>query len=153
VRRPEPANLGTVLNRHHGRVFAGGWLLYFAVLMAGGSATMAGTGKWGEAAVAFCVAAPLLYICWRWWNQSVTVYEHGFVWKRGRRREVVRWEEVADLEAETIEDSFVLTVTTGDGRSLQLDSLADMQQLHGYLIHATRGREQAVRSSSSSLRM
>jgi hypothetical protein len=63
----------------------------------------------GEAGVAFCVAAPLLYICWRWWNQSVTVYERGFVWKRGRRLQVVRWAEVADLEAETIEDSFVPT--------------------------------------------
>jgi hypothetical protein len=47
----------------------------------------------------------------------------------------------------------VLTVTTSDGRSLQLDSLADMERLHGYLINATRGREQAVRSSSSPLRL
>jgi hypothetical protein len=139
-----------MLSRHNGRIFAGGWLLYFAVIVAGGSVSMAVAGRWGEAAVAFCVAAPLLYICWRWWNQSVTVYEHGFIWKRGRRREVVRWEDVADLEAETIEDDFVLTVSTGDGRTLQLDSLAGMQQLYGYLINATRGQEQPAPSSSTS---
>jgi hypothetical protein len=153
VRRQQPLDLGQVLSRHNGSILAGGWLLYFAVLMAGGSVTMAIAGKWGEAAVAFCVAAPLLYICWRWWNQSVTVHQEGFVWKRGRRRQVVRWEDVTDLEAEHIGDDFVLTVTTADGRTLQLDSLAGMQQLHGYLINATRGREQAVRTSSSSLRM
>jgi hypothetical protein len=139
-----------MLGRHNGRILAGGWLLYFAVIVAGGAVAAAAAGKWGEAAVAFCVAAPLLYICWRWWNQSVTVYEHGFVWKRGRRRQVVRWQDVAEFEAETIEDDFVLTVSTGDGRTLQLDSLADMQQLYGYLINATRGREQPAPSSSAS---
>jgi hypothetical protein len=139
-----------MLSRHNGSILAGGWLLYFALIVAGGSVAAAVAGKWGEAAVAFCVSAPLLFICWRWWNQSVTAYERGFVWKRGRRREVVRWEDVADLEAETIEEDFVLTVTTSDGRSLQLDSLADMQQLHGYLINATRDRERAAASSSSS---
>jgi hypothetical protein len=153
VRQPEPSELGQMLRRHTGSILAGGWLLYFAVIVAGGAVAAAVAGKWTESAVAFGVSAPLLYVCWRWWNQSVTVYERGFVWKRGRRREVVRWEDVADLEAETIEDSFVLTVTTGDGRSLQLDSLTDMQLLHGYLINATRGPEQAVRSSSSSLRL
>ena len=65
---------------------------------------------------------------------------------------MVRWDEVADVAAETIEDEFGLTVTTSDGRELQLDSLADMQQLHGYLINATRSRDQAVPSSSSSFR-
>jgi hypothetical protein len=155
VRQPEPSDLGTMLSRHNGRIIAslsGGFLLYFALIVAGGSVAFAVASNWWEAAVAFCIAAPLLFIYWRRWNQSVTVYERGIVWKRGRRREVVRWDEVADVAAETIEDDFGLTVTTSDGRELQLDSLADMQQLHGYLINATRSRDQAVPSSSSSFR-
>ena len=155
MRHPEPSDLGTMLSRHSGRIVAslsGGFLLYLALIVAGGSVAFAVASKWWEAAVAFCIAAPLLSIYWRRWNQSVTVYERGIVWKRGRRREVVRWDEVADVAAETIEDDFGLTVTTSDGRELQLDSLADMQQLHGYLINATRNRDQAVPSSSSSFR-
>jgi hypothetical protein len=154
MRRPEASELGQPLSRHGGRVFAGGWLLYFALILAGGSVVSAVAGRWGEAAVLFCIAAPLLFVCWRWWNQSVAVYERGFVWKRGRRREVVHWQDVADLEAATIEDDLVLTITTADDRVLQLDSLSDMQQLHGYLINATRDREAAASSSwSSSLRL
>ena len=75
--------------------------------MAGGSGAAALAGKWGEAGAAFCVSAPLLFTsAGAGGTESVSVYERGFVWKRGRRREVVRWEDVADLEAETIEDKF-----------------------------------------------
>ena len=116
----------------------------------GGSVAAAVAAKRWEAAIAFCIAAPLLVIYWRRWNQSATVYERGVVWRRGRRREVVRWGEAADVEAETTEDDFGLTITTTDGRVLQLDSLANMQQLHGYLINVTRNRERPAPVSSSS---
>jgi len=141
VRQSEPSELGRVLSRHNGSILAGGWLLYFGLLCAGGGIASAVASKWQEAAIAFCIATPILFICWRWWNQNVTVYERGVIWERGRRREVVRWEDVADVTAETINGDFVLTVITGDGRALQLDSLADMQPLHGYFINATRGRD------------
>jgi hypothetical protein len=155
VRQSQPSELGQLISRHNGRIVAslsGGWLLYLVLIVAGGSVAAAVAAKWWEAAIAFCIAAPLLVIYWRRWNQSATVYERGVVWRRGRRREVVRWDEVADVEAETIEDDFGLTITTTDGRVLQLDSLANMQQLHGYLINATRNRERPAPLSSSSLR-
>jgi hypothetical protein len=123
--------------------------LYFVLIVAGGSVAAAVAAKWWEAAIAFCIAAPLLGIYRRSWNQSASVYERGVVWRRGPQREVVRWDEVA---AETIEDDFGLTITTTDGRVLQFDSLADMQQLHAYLINATRSRDQAAPSSSISFR-
>ena len=98
MRPPEPSELGQLLSRHSGRIFANGWLLYLALIVAGGSAVSAVAGKW----------------------------ERGLVGKRGRRCEAVRWQEVADLEAETIEDDFVLTVTTTKDRVLQHDSLFDV---------------------------
>ena len=61
MRQPRPVELGQVLSRHNGSIFAGGWLLYFALLMAGGSGAAALAGKWGEAGAAFCVSAPLLF--------------------------------------------------------------------------------------------
>jgi hypothetical protein len=118
--------------------------------MAGGAVASAVAGKWPEATFALCIAVPLLFICWRRWNQSATVYEDGIVWRRGRRTKVVRWEEVADVEAETFDGDFSLTVTTHDGRELVLDdSLADVKQLHGYLTNALRGGERSAPSSST----
>ena len=155
MRQPEGSELGQLISRHNGRIVAslsGGWLMYFVLIVAGGSVAAAVAAKWWEAAIAFCIAAPLLVIYWRRWNQSATVYERGVVWTRGRRREVVRWDEVAEVEAETIEDDFGLTITTTDGRVLQLDSLANMQQLHAYFINATRSRDEAAPSSSISFR-
>jgi hypothetical protein len=144
-----------VLSRHNGQILAGGWLLYLGLLFAGGAIASVVAGKWGEAGASFCIAAPLLFICWRRWNQSATVYEGGIVWRRGRRTKVVRWEEVADVEAETFDGDFSLTVTTHDGRELVLDdSLADVKQLHGYLVNAMRGGDRSASwsSTSSSLR-
>jgi hypothetical protein len=130
--------------------------LYLGVLFAGGGIASAVAGKWGEATVASCIAVPLLFICWRRWNQSATVYEGGIVWRRGRRTKAVRWEEVADVEAETFDGDFSLTVTTHDGRELVLnDSLADVKQLHGYLTNALRSQVagQPLSSTSSSPRL
>ncbi|HEY7548880.1 MAG TPA: hypothetical protein VH913_05100 [Hyphomicrobiaceae bacterium] len=151
MRQPEPSDLGRVLSRHNGSVLAGGWLLYFGLILAGGAATSAAAGKWPETTVASCIAVPLLFVCWRRWNQSATVYEGGIVWRRGRRTKVVRWEEVADVEAETFDGDFSLTVTTHDGRELVLDdSLADVKQLHGYLTNVLRGQDRGAPPSSTS---
>ena len=74
MRHPEPSDLGTMLSRHNGRIVAslsGGFLLYFALIVAGGSVSLAVASKWWEAAIAFCIAAPLLFIYWRRWHQGV----------------------------------------------------------------------------------
>jgi hypothetical protein len=151
VRRHDPSDLGQVLNRHHGRILAGGWLLYLGLIFAASSVIWSVVAGWWEAVGCAAVAAVALFISWHRWNQSVTVYECGIVWSRGRHREVVRWEEVANVVAETIGDGLAITVTTRDGRELVLDDyLADVQQLHGYLIDATRDPDgDAPRPSTS----
>jgi hypothetical protein len=97
--------------------------------------------------------AVALFISWRRWDQGATVYEGGVVWRRGRRTHTVRWEEVANVVAETFNDEYEITVTTNDGRELVFsDSLANVTQLHAYLANAMRGREQTAPSSSTSTR-
>jgi hypothetical protein len=97
--------------------------------------------------------AVALFISWRRWDQGATVHEHGVVWRRGRRREVVRWEDVASVAAETFNDEYEITLTTDDGRELVFnDSLANAAQLHAYLASAMRSREQTAPSSSTSTR-
>jgi len=151
VRQSESPDLGQVLSRHHGRILAGGWLLYLGAIFAASAVYWLIAANWAWAAGCAAVAAVALFICWRRWNQSATVYERGIVWTRGRQRKVVRWEEVANVTAESIDDEFMITITTHDGRELVLDDeLADVQQLHGYLINATRGGEGPAPSSSSS---
>jgi hypothetical protein len=140
-----------VLSRHHGQVLAGGWLLYFGGIFGASAVYWFTAANWQWAAICTGVAAVALFICWRRWNQSATVYERGIVWRRGRRTKVVRWEEVADVEAETFDGDFSLTITTHDGRELVLDdSLADVNQLHGYLINALRDQERGASSGSAS---
>lgn len=144
MRQPEPSELGQVLSRHHGRMLAGGWLLYLGAIFAASAVYWSVAARWDWAAGCAAVAAVALFISWRRWNQTATVYERGIVWQRSGRRKVVRWEEVANVTAETFEDELSITVTTHDGRELILDDyLADVQQLHGYLINATRGRDGA----------
>jgi hypothetical protein len=151
VRQPEPAELGQVLSRHHGRVLAGGWLLYVGGIFAASAVPWVLAARWSEAAVCAAVAVVALLVSWRRWNQCVTVYEGGMAWRRGRLIKVVRWEEVADVEAETFDGDFSLTVTTRDGRELALDeSIADVRQLHGYLVNAMRGRDGGTPASSTS---
>jgi len=44
VRQSEPSELGRLLSRHNGRIVAslsGGWLLYFVLIVAGGSVAAA----------------------------------------------------------------------------------------------------------------
>jgi hypothetical protein len=144
-------NLGQVLSRHQGRILAGGWLLYLGVIFAGCAVSWVVATRWWEAAVCAGAAAPMLFVSWRRWNQSATVHEGGIVWRRGQRSNVVRWEEVAEVDAETFDGDFSLTVTTRDGRELVLDeSLADVKQLHGYLANALRGQGRGAPSSSTS---
>jgi hypothetical protein len=72
----------------------------------------------------------------------VTVFERGVLWTRGRRQRSVHWDDVTDVTSEVIDGEYVLTVTTRDGRDLVFDdSLANVRQLHGYFINATRGRD------------
>jgi hypothetical protein len=151
MRQSEPSELGPVLSRHHGRVLAGGWVLYLGAIFAASAVYWSVAARWDWAAGCAAVAAVALFISWRRWNQSATVYERGVVWQRGRHRKVVRWEEVANVTAESIEEELSITVTTHDGRELVLDDyLADVQQLHGYLINATRDRDPAAPSLTSS---
>jgi hypothetical protein len=150
MRQPEPSELGRVLSRHNGRILAGGWLLYLGAIFAASTVYWLVAANWWWSAGCAAVAGVALFISWRRWNQSATVYERGIVWTRGRRRKVMRWEEVANVAAESIEDEFMITVTTHDGRELVLDDyLADVKQLHGYLINAMRGGEGPAPSSSS----
>jgi hypothetical protein len=153
VRQPKPPELGQVLSRHNGRILAGGWLLYLGAIFAASAVYWLIAANWAWAAGCAAVVAVALFISWRRWNQSATVHEHGIVWQRGRRRKVVRWQEVANVVAESIDDEFMITVTTHDGRELVLDDyLADVQQLHGYLLNATggRGRDSTAPSLTSS---
>jgi hypothetical protein len=141
MRQSEPSELGQPLSRHHGRILAGGWLIYLGAIFAASTVYWSVAARWDWAAGCAAVAAVALFISWRRWNQSATVYERGIVWQRGGRRKVVRWEQVANVAAETFEGELSITVTTHDGRELVLDDyLADVQHLHGYLINATRDR-------------
>ena len=154
MRRPQPSELGQVISRHNGRVFSVGWLMSMGLIFAATALTWGITDDERLRTVAGVgLVAIALFISWRRWDQGATVHEAGVVWRRGRRRQIVRWEEVANVRAETFNDEYELTVTTHDGRELVFnDSLANVQQLHAYFSNATRGREQAASSSASSRR-
>jgi hypothetical protein len=154
VRQSEPSELGQVLSRHNGRILVVGWFqsmgLVFAAFAVSWGVLDAG---WLRTAATAAIGAVALFLTWRRWNQRATVHEGGVVWTRGRRREVVRWQDVDDVAAETFNDEYELTVTTRDGRTLVFnDSVANVQQLHAYFLNATRGREQPAPTSSSSSR-
>ena len=154
MRQPEPSELGQVLSRHNGRIFVVGWfqamgLVFAAVALAWGILD----AGWPRTAATAGLVAVALFLTWRRWDQRATVHEGGVVWTRGRRREVVRWEDVDDVAAETFNDEYELTVTTRDGRTLVFnDSVANVRQLHAYFLNATRARERAQPTSSSSTR-
>jgi hypothetical protein len=143
-----------VISRHNGRVFSTGWLMSMGLIF------VAYVVTWGitnddtlrtAAGVGAVIVA--LFISWRRWDQGATVHEHGVVWRRGRRTQSVRWEDVAEVSAETFNDEYEITVTTSDGRELVFnDSLANVKQLHAYLASAAGGREQTAPSSSTSTR-
>ena len=154
MRQPQPSELGQMISRHNGRVFSVGWLMSMGLIFAAYVVT------WGitdddtlRTAAGVGALAVALFISWRRWDQGATVYEGGVVWRRGRRTQTVRWEDVADVAAETFNDEYELTVTTHDGRELVFnDSLANVTQLHAYIASATRAREQTAPSSSTSTR-
>jgi hypothetical protein len=152
MRQSQPSELGQVISRHNGRVFSVGWLMSMGLIFAGYVVT------WGitnddtlRTAAGVCAVAVAVFISWRRWDQGATVYEGGVVWRRGRRTQTVRWEDVADVAAETFNDEYELRVTTNDGRELVFnDSVANVRQLHAYFVNATRYQGRAVPSSSSS---
>jgi len=154
VRQPVPSELGQVLSRHNGRILVVGWFQAMGLVFAAVAVTWGATDEgWLRTGATTALVAVALFLTWQRWNQRATVCENGVVWKRGRRREVVRWEDVDDVAAETFNDVYELTVTTRDGRTLVFnDSVANVQQLHAYFLNATRGREQPARTSSSSSR-
>jgi hypothetical protein len=154
VRQPEPSELGQVLSRHNGRILVVGWFQAMGLVLAAVALTWGVLdGGWPRTAATAGLAAVALFLSWRRWNQRATVHERGVVWSRGRQREVVRWEDVDNVEAETFNDVYELTVTTRDGRALVFnDSVANVRQLHAYFLNATRARERAQPTSSSSTR-
>jgi hypothetical protein len=134
--------LGRELGRHDGRILAGGWLYYIGALLAAASVTWILATPWlGAVATAILVVAALL-AGWRQRDQSVTVYERGVVWRRGRDTKVVRWDEVTHVMAQTVDEQYILTITTRDGREVVFDdSLADVHGLHVHIVNATRDRD------------
>jgi hypothetical protein len=150
---PHPT-LGRMVSQHQGRMLAGGWLIYIGLIlvasgclalvkMAQGEEAVPGGGDPLVIAAGFAIGALFLFISYRRWKQSLTVYEGGFVWARGRRERAVRWDEVADYNALTTHSrngaSYELTVRTRDGKTLVLtDAIENVQQLHGYLGSSVR---------------
>ena len=154
MRQPEPSELGQVLSRHNGRIFVVGWFQSMGLVFVAVAVTWGVLDEgWPRTAATAGLVAVALFLSWRRLNQRATVHERGVVWRRGRQRELVRWEDVDNVAAETFNDVYELTVTTRDGRTLVFnDSVANVQQLYAYFLNATRAREQPPPMSSSSSR-
>jgi len=143
--------LGRVISRHHGRILAGGWLLYVGGLLVVGAVMALVKGQAGTDRLGFLAGLAagvlLLLVSFLKWQQSVTLYEGGFTWTRlllGTR--TVRWDEVADVRAAQIYSrqtgrSYRLEVDTRTGGRLVLTgAVAHVEQLHAYLVSSLRGR-------------
>jgi hypothetical protein len=91
-------------------------------------------------------AVAILVVLARWQrNQSLTVYEGGFVWRRGRREHTVAWSDVATCDAVTEvrrgSTDFRLTIRSRDGETLELtNAIENLERLYGYLKSATGAR-------------
>lgn len=143
--------LGQVISVHRGRIFAGGPVLYGGLILAVASGHAVFVT--GNRFVIFGAGIPallMLFVSVRKWNQTLTLHQHGFVWRHGFRREVVRWWDVLAARPSRLVNvsergmeshaEYRIEVETTTGMVLTLtDALRDLRATEGYFTTAARG--------------
>lgn len=114
---------------YRGTVGAGGlWWLYGGIGVMG---TLSGLGQ-GELSLAAALLGSTLLVLWMpvsRWRQTLTIHEHGLVWRRPLRERVVPREQVLGAKAEwrhgEMSTASELVVTLPLGQRLQIRGLAE----------------------------